>query len=410
MKVCFVVQRYGTEVVGGAERYVASMATGLAAEGHAVSVVTSCATDYSDWADVYPPGVHHDQGVEVHRFPVRAPRDNDRFIPLHLRALDVGDVPLWPWAQDRWSQQMGPDLDGVETVLAAQAASADATELVGYHYAPTLRLTALAAAHGPAIVIPTAHPEGAFHVGRVGEIFDHADHVISLAPEEGELIRRTYPQAPPITVVPCPVEPLDAPEDDEIDRAVRAVGARRGRYGIVVGRVDPAKGSDDAVRFTELHRRCVDPDFELVVVGPGGDLSGADGVRATGFVDEATKTALVAGAEVVVQPSYMESFSLALMEGWLLERPALVQRRSRVLAGHAGRSGGGLCYADADEFATALEMIRRRPDVAARLGAAGRRYVLEEFAWRRVADGFTDVVARVGSDGRRGAAAASMQR
>lgn len=410
MRVCFVVQRYGAEVVGGAERYVASMATGLAAEGHRVSVVTSCATDYADWADVYRPGVHEEDGVEVHRLPVRAPRDNERFMPLHLRAVDVADVPLWPWAQDRWTQQMGPDLEGAAAVVAARSAASDATVLVGYHYAPTMRLTEVAAAHGTAVVIPTAHPEGAFHVGRVGQIFDHADHVISLAPEEGELIRRTYPQAPEITVVPCPVEPIERPAEAEIERAVRAAGVQRGRYGIVVGRVDPAKGSDDAVRFTGHYRRRVDPSFELVVVGPGGDLSGADGIRATGFVDEATKTALVAGAAVVVQPSYMESFSLALMEGWLLERPALVQRRSRVLAGHAERSGGGLRYRDYGEFEVALRTVLDHGEVADRLGRSGRRYVLEEFAWRRVADAFAAVVEHVAPDGRRGPMTASMHR
>ncbi len=395
MKICFVVQRYGVEFVGGAERYVRAMAGGLAAEGHDISVVTSCATSYHDWADEYPAGSVLDEGVVVHRLPVTAPRDNERFIPLHLRAVDVHQPPLWPWAQERWSQLMGPDLQDGPAVVARAAATHDVTILVGYHYSQTMRLTLPAAAFGPTIVIPTAHPEGAFHVGRVGAMFEHADHVISLAPEEAELIRRTYDAAPQISVVGCPVDPIVAPSEAEIDAAVAAVGARRGRYAIVVGRVDPAKGSDDAIRFTQLYRRNIDPDFELVVVGPGGDGARTDGVRSTGFVDEATKNALIAGSGVLLQPSYMESFSLALMEGWLLGRPALVQRRSEVLAGHAERSGGGLTYGDYLDFEAAMVLLTGSPDISARLGRAGCDYVEREYAWDHVRSGFLHVASGV---------------
>ena len=411
-RICFVVQRYGEGVVGGAESYVQSMATGLAAQGHDVNVITSCATSYADWADVFEPGTVVQSGVTVHRVPVRAPRDNDRFLPLHLRAVQAHETPLWPWAQDRWSQMMGPDLEGVETLLAREAARADATVLVGYHYAPTLRLTSIAAAFGPTVVIPTAHPEGAFHVGWVDQMFAHADHVLCLAHEEADLVRRNHPAvADDVSVVGCPVAPIERPDDATVADVCSRFGVRPGAYGVVVGRVDPAKGSDDAIHFTRLYRRCVDPDFELVVIGPGGDGAGGDGVRPTGFVDEADKVALVAGAGVVVQPSYMESFSLALMEGWLLGRPALVQRRSRVLAGHVARSGGGLDYGGYLDFEAALTALRRDSGLAARLGAAGAGYVATEFAWDKVAADFLDVVERAAvAGGRRSAREDSISR
>lgn len=393
-RVLFVVQRYGEGVVGGAESYVQTLATGLAAQGLEVHVITSCATSYADWADVFEPGTVVQSGVVVHRVPVRAPRDNDRFIPLHLRAVQAFETPLWPWAQDRWSQMMGPDLDGVEPLLAREAEWADVTVLVGYHYAPTLRLTSVAAAFGPTVVVPTAHPEGAFHVGWVDQMFAHADHVLCLAHEEADLVRRNHPTVPGISVVGCPVAPIEPPTTDVVERATARFGVRAGGYGVVVGRVDPAKGSDDAIHFTRLYRRCVDPDFELVVIGPGGDGAAGDGVRPTGFVDEADKVALVAGAGVVVQPSYMESFSLALMEGWLLRRPALVQRRSRVLAGHVARSGGGLDYGGYLDFEAALTTLRRRPDLAERMGAAGDAYVRREFAWHEVAAEVVQVLDR----------------
>jgi glycosyltransferase involved in cell wall biosynthesis len=401
VRLTFVIQRYGEGVVGGAESYVETMATGLAAEGHTLDVVTSCATSYADWADVFEPGTSVERGVTLHRFGVRSARDNDRFVPLHLRMVDQRQEPAWPWAQDRWSQMMGPDLDGAEAPLAALAAASDATVLVGYHYSHTQRLTRLAAAHGPTVVVPTAHPEGAFHVGYVRRMFEHADRVVCLAPEEGDLIADVAGCAERIEHVPCPVDPVPVPGDAAIDDAVRAVGATRGRYAVVVGRIDPAKGSDDAVAFADRFRRLVDPSFELVVIGPGGGPGPVgDAVRPTGFVDEDVKRALVAGAAVALQPSYMESFSLALVEGWLLGRPALVQGRSKVLLGHVERSGGGLAYTDYPSFEAALATVLRHPEVAGRLADAGERYSRREFDRARVLPAFAAAAERARSCGR----------
>ncbi|QXC62824.1 glycosyltransferase family 4 protein [Aquihabitans sp. G128] len=394
MKLTFVVQRYGAAFVGGAEKYGRTMASGLAAAGHDVSVVTSCATSYEDWANVYRPGTSEDDGVTVHRFPVLAPRVNERFIPLHLRAADTYDVPLWPWAQERWAQTMGPDLVDVAGPLRTLAAASDATIFIGYHYTQTLWLTRVAASAGATVVIPTAHPEGAFHVGRVGQIFQHADRIICLAPEEQDLIHDTYGCGEKIDVVPCSVDDVARPSDGAVAAALARYGVERDRYAIVVGRVDPAKGSDDATRFAAEYRRAIDPSFSLVVVGPGGEGGPAvDGVVPTGFVDDATKDALVAGAAVLVQPSYMESFSLSLMEGWLLERPALIQARSRVLAGHAARSGGGLTYRGYLDFEAALATLLTRPDLARELGAKGRGYARREFDWAKVEGEFLSVAA-----------------
>ncbi|HTN99462.1 MAG TPA: glycosyltransferase family 4 protein [Microthrixaceae bacterium] len=380
------------------------MAIGLASEGHQISVLTSCATSYEDWADVHPPGLTVEAGVSIHRVRVRAPRDNERFIPLHLRAVDSADLPLWPWAQKRWAQQMGPDLDKAEDVVQQIAATHDVVVIVGYHYSQTLRLTRTVAAFAPTVVIPTAHPEGAFHVGWVRQMFDHSDRVICLAPEEADLVERTYGAGFKTEVVPCPVEQTVHPSEEDIQTAMRSHRLDRGRYAVVVGRVDPAKGSDDAIRYSSAYAKAVDRNFKLVVVGPGiaGERGGRRSVVTTGFVEQDELNALVAGSGMLLQPSYMESFSLALIEGWMLKRPALVQERSRVLAGHVQRSGGGLAYGDYLSFETAVTAIMGSQSLAMKLGEAGHRYALDEFAWRKVADDFLDALARaVASGGKR---------
>ena len=69
VRLAFVVQRYGTEVVGGAELHCRWIAEHLA-ERHQVEVLTTTATDYLTWENVLPAGVSQVNGVTVRRFPV----------------------------------------------------------------------------------------------------------------------------------------------------------------------------------------------------------------------------------------------------------------------------------------------------------------------------------------------------
>ena len=111
------------------------------------------------------------------------------------------------------------------------------------------------------------------------------------------------------------------------------------------------------------------------------DLVAHPDVVVTGFVDEATRQAAVAGAAVAVQPSYRESFSLVLAEAWAEGKPALVQRACAVTNGQVRRSGGGIPYRGYAEFEAAVDLLLDSPELAATLGARGRRFVEDHYSW-----------------------------
>jgi hypothetical protein len=81
MKLAFVIQRYGTEVNGGAELHCRWLAERLARK-HEVEVFTTCALDYLEWRNHFPKGTTAVNGIPVHRFPVRRQRVAREFASL----------------------------------------------------------------------------------------------------------------------------------------------------------------------------------------------------------------------------------------------------------------------------------------------------------------------------------------
>src|SRR6185503_10834659 len=78
VRLCFVVQRYGLEATGGAETHCRWLAERLA-RSHEVQVVTTCALEYNEWRNHYPPGASTLEGIRVTRHPVERPRDPRAF-------------------------------------------------------------------------------------------------------------------------------------------------------------------------------------------------------------------------------------------------------------------------------------------------------------------------------------------
>jgi len=372
-------------VAGGAEALCRQVATRLAARGHRVEVITTCARSYVTWEDFYEAGAEELDGVIVHRHPVRAPRDERMFSALHARVVGA-DKPVPYHLQRAWMQAQGPWSPPLIEDLVKRAPEVDVVTFFTYLYWTTWAGLAAAAGLAPMALQTTAHDEPPFHLAIFEEVLRRADGLLFLTPEEAGLVQRRLGAYRPFAMPGAGVR-LDVSSDPA--RFRRRYGLGDDPYLLYTGRVDPHKGAVELLTFFTTYKARNPSPLRLVVVGEQVvELDAHADVVSTGFVDEATRDDAIGGCIAAVVPSFFESLSLSLCEAWAHARPALVQGRCDVLQGQVRRSGGGIAYTGFAEFETAVEEMRARPSLGPALGAAGRAYVERLYDWDIVLDAY----------------------
>ncbi|HEV7886455.1 MAG TPA: glycosyltransferase family 4 protein [Acidimicrobiales bacterium] len=396
MRLLFVVQRYGLEVAGGAERAARDVAERMVGRGHHVEVVTSCALNYVDWANHYPAGSSELNGVLVHRLSVPDPRDDRLFGPLNARVVH-GDPPLPLYIQEAWMRAQGPYLPDLPGWLWERAQGFDAVLFFTYLYWPIYAGLPAVAGRVPTVLMPFAHDEPYLKLPLFDTMFRLPDALGFLTEEEQALVQRRFRLARPTAVTGLGVDPAPAAASVASVRSALGLGDRP--YLLALGRVDPAKGLHELFDFFAAYKARRPSDLALVVMGdPVRPLPEHPDVFPTGYVDEDVKHGALAGSVALVHPSYFESFSIVLTEAWAQGRPALVQGHCEVLEGQARRSGGAVPYYDYAGFEASVDLLSSDPELASALGRAGRRYLEQRYRWDAVIDRFERLLRLVVPD------------
>ena len=385
MRILYTAQRYGETIVGGSEAATRMFAEHLAANGHHVEALTSCAQSYVDWANVYDPGTTELNGVVVHRLPVADIRRPEKFGRLHGWAMG-GPKPLPLFQQQRWAKHMGPDIEHIGRWMHANVDRFDLAVFMTYMYTTTTRTLPAAAGRIPTILQPTAHDEPPIWVRLYDSLFRLPDAFIFFTPEERDVVRHRFAIDPAGETIGIGIDLIEATSVSEF-RAQHELG--EDPYLLYVGRIDAIKGSLEAYRFFEAYKARNGGPLKFVFVGEAvSDMPLHDDVVFTGFLDESTKRNALAGALALVQPSRFESFSIVLCESWVQRRPAIVHADCEVMNGQARRSSGAIPYRGFAEFEAAVSLLLERPELADRLGRNGRDYVERSYSWSAVLAGF----------------------
>jgi glycosyltransferase involved in cell wall biosynthesis len=391
VRLLYVVQRYGAEIAGGAEAHCRAFARQLVGRGHEVEVVTSCARDYASWANAYAAGDELDDNVVVHRLAVTGERDMKFFAPLSDRVLSSRYLAP-AHLQERWLHAQGPVLGDLVPWLNANLDRFDVVIFFTYLYYPTPVGVAFVAGRCPVVLHPTAHDEPPFRLPMFRSMMRLVDAFAFSTPEEEALVRTRIGAGPASTVVGVGVDP-PRPVPDALARTALGLGDRP--YLLCLGRVEALKGSLELAAFFAAYKARQPGPLMLVFAGDRVQTPDPHpDVVLAGVVSDEVKRSLLVGCELLVAPSFYESFSMVLTEAWVYGKATLVQGRCDVLAGQVERTGAGLAYTGFAEFETALDLLRGDAALRGRLGAAGARYVEENYTWDAVMQRYESLLER----------------
>jgi len=386
--VTFVTPRYGADVLGGAEAGARQLATRLAGDGREVSVITSCARSMQTWADDYPAGETVEGGVRVLRCTV------DRSRAQNFDALSDSLLPRAGEATQAetldWIDRQGPTSGSL--IEAVAAVESGVLVFYPYLYHPTVR--GLPVARVPTILYPAAHRELPLELPVFDGVFGRADGIAFQTRAEQALVHERFPATitSPQALVGLPVEMPEVP-DPAAARAALGLGDEP--FVLCLGRVDRGKGTHDLVeRFARF--RSERGRGRLVLAGPVAEAPPrVDGVTNLGPIPDEHKFGLIAAADVLINPSFYESFSIVILEAWLAGTPVLVNGWCAPLVEHCLNSGGGLHYTGVADFDVALGRLLDEPETREALAAAGEAYVRRSYAWPAVSARLDGLITRI---------------
>jgi glycosyltransferase involved in cell wall biosynthesis len=382
MKLLYVVQRYGDDIVGGSEAACRQFAEALTNAGHSIEVVTSCARSYVTWEDSYEEGTTNINGVLVHRLRVEEPRKPERFGPMDQWLMSENSSPL-RFEHERWARIMGPDISGFRKWMIDNAHRFDAAIFMTYLYSTATSGIPAIAGRIPIVFQPTAHDEPPLRIPLFEATFRLADAFMFFTPEERTVVEERFRIDPVGKVVGIGIE-LNPPCSDPSEFR-NLFGLQDYPYLVYVGRLDPMKGVKQLCEFFVELKKQYPSSLKLVLAGdPMVELPEHEDIVITGFLEESMKHAAIKGSLALVQSSYFESFSIVLCEAWVQKRPALVQGASTVLRGQAMRSNGAIPYEGYAEFEQAVMMLFEDRDLADQMGVCGRSYVEQQYEWNNV--------------------------
>ena len=197
-----------------------------------------------------------------------------------------------------------------------------------------------------------------------------------------------------VSVIPLGADPVAV--DPGAAAALRSHYGLDGPFVLWVGTTEPRK---NLVRLVSAMEQI--PDVPLVLVGPAGWKEDAARVteplgeraRIVGRVDEATKHAWYAAADVFAMPSLLEGFGLPVLEAMGHATP-VVTSAGTATAEVVGDTGTTVDPTDTDAIAGAISGLLADPDEASRMGEACRQRAAT-MTWAVAATATADVYHRV---------------
>jgi glycosyltransferase involved in cell wall biosynthesis len=378
MKIAFIIQRYGKEVMGGSELHCRQIAEVLAESGFDCTVYTTTAKDYITWKNEYSPGETVLNGVLVKRYRV----DKERNITTFNKYSD------WIFANEHthedeaeWMEQQGPVCPSLLDALEKEKDKHDVFVFFTYLYYNTY--WGLQRVKKPRTLVSTAHDEPALYLDMMKQVFALPDAFMFNTEAERNMLARVFPfENKYQDIVGVGVEIPENVQDSLFSQ----------RHGIFppfilyAGRIEPGKGCQELIDFFVRYNQ-KNPELTLVLIGKLlMDIPKHPKIKYLGFLSPEDKNAAMAAALTTIHPSRLESLCMAALESMAVKTPILVQEQTEPLKQHCLKGGNGLFYSNFREFEEALDLFLTDSRLRERMGENGLRYVIDNYSWPRIVE------------------------
>lgn len=387
-RIAFVIPRFGSGHMGGAESLCGELAARCAALGDTVEILTTCAQDNRTWENVYTAGTEQWRNVTVRRFPV-SERNLDIWVPLQIMISQ--HRPLSVDEQLEWMRHSVVSLD-LFAWIQKHGSEYDVLIFAPYLFGTTYWGAQIHPERS--VLLPCLHDEAYAYLDIMVNLFTKVRGCIFNASAEQRLCQRLYGR------IPGGVVGMGFPE---LSFPLRLQRLHERPYILYLGRKETGKNVHLLIDlFLWYVQASGNQNLDLLIVGGGEykDLhrSHHPRIRDIAHVTEQEKNELCRDALVLAQPSTNESFSIVMMEAWRVGTPCLVHGACSVTREHVENSRGGLFFLDEIDFYAAIEALIKSPELARELGERGRKYVLEEYNWDAVMVRFARVYNQIIQD------------
>lgn len=368
-RVAIVSFRFGSDIVGGAETSLRTMAEALHVAGQHVEVFTTCAKSESNWRNDVAAGTTHCAGLTVHRFPID-PHDAAAHGDIVRTILDAdGNVP-----DDLAERYLRHSIHSTALIEALRRRQGEFDAIVTGPYLFGLTADVVREFRGQTLLVPCFHDEAIARLALWPHLYGETGGILYHTAEEQTFAQtRLGVNHPNATFIGTYLAGDDGAE---------ALPVNLPRpYVVYCGRYSAQKNVPLLLEWARQYQDQNPGELDFVFLGRGDlRLPREPWLHDLGHVDESVKRAVLAGAKALIQLSRQESLSLVALEAWAQGTPVIVHRDCEVLVGQIERSQGGVAVADLAEFAAALDDLLADESLRRRRGANGRAFVTNHYA------------------------------
>ena len=153
------------------------------------------------------------------------------------------------------------------------------------------------------------------------------------------------------------------------------------------------------LKFIRVIRKMPDVNFYFAGSGPLFNLvkqSCPPNLFLLGRVSKPQVKKLLISADIFVHPSGLDVLPRSVKEASLMEKPIVASKVGGIPEIVKNNQTGYLCEIDdVEQWIEKIRFLLDNPDVATMLGKNARKFVIETFGWKKIAEGFIETLKSI---------------